>query len=79
MEEIFIPTNNTELVADLQDSEIKIINGKPIMVVMATVVGCNKFMMLSHNKLKRLFAKNNWCNDVAMIFTFKEYKEAYNK
>lgn len=79
MKEIFIPTNNTELVANLQDPEIKIINGKPTMVVMATVVGGNKFMMLSYNKLKRLFAKNNWYNDVAMIFTFKEYKEAYNK
>ena len=77
MEEMFAPTNDTELVADLQDPEIKIINGKPVMVIMATVVCSDKFIMLSYNKLKRLFAKNNWHDDVAMIFTFKEYKEAY--
>lgn len=40
-------------------------------------VGRNEFIMLSYNKLKRLFAKNNWYDDVVMIFTFKEYKEAY--
>lgn len=77
MKEIFIPRDNTELMADLQDPEIKVINCKPTMVIMATVVGSNEFMMLSYNKLKRLFEKNNWYDDVAMIFTFKEYREAY--
>lgn len=79
MNEVFIPTNETELAADLQDPEIKMINGKPVMVIMATVVGRDEFMMLSYSKLKRLFAKNNWDEDVIMIFSFKEYKEAYNK
>lgn len=79
MREVFVPTDNTELIADLQDPEIKVINGKPVAVIMAIVVGDDKFVMLSYNKLKRLFAKNNWNEDVMMIFTFKEYKEAYNK
>lgn len=70
-------TNDTELAADLQDPEIKVINGKPTMVIMTTVVGSDNFVMLSYNKLKQLFAKNNWDEDVMMIFTFKEYKEAY--
>lgn len=77
MNEVFVPRNNTELAADLQDVEIRVINGRAEKVVMATVVGRDEFVMLSYNKLKQLFAKNNWSDDALMIFTLNEYREAY--
>lgn len=77
MNEVFVPRNNTELAADLQDVEIRVINGRAEKVVMATVIGRDEFIMLSYNKLKRLFAKNGWCDDALMIFTLNEYREAY--